>query len=1009
MKTTPPYTKVNPADSPPQTTIATASATSGYAVREMEGYRSEEAITMAGRDPSILKLFISYSHHGGDKKLKEDLETRLQKRFKSAKTSYRIQLISDRNVEVGQKLGKEPDTKIPELIQKCDGAILLLSTDFVNSDYIMRDVEMPLFRELGFPLFPLAFKVLDLERQELAGIEKHLIFFYEKQVKKQSLQEVWDKGKESERVHLVNEFAKAIEARIEDFRLGNEEAVGKLKTQNAIFLASLARAIAQSRGKDFYDRELFVETSGWERSFGALKGNRIDNVLEHLYKWAIDPQKPIMCALFGDYGMGKTFTCRMLTRKMLAEHQQTPQAHLPLPIYLGLRFCPSDKADSLDSILAEILRRSSPISETERLTPQRVIELAQNGAALIIFDGFDELAVHYSKEKMGHFLRELWRILPDEGEAPSRGKPREQRAKLLISCRTHFFENFGADQEAIFLGKKREGKKDYLFCELDYLDAEQIRQYLRLRLKCDTAALQRIEALLQEVYDLPGMAKRPYLLSLISEHIPQLEADAAAGRAINTARLYEIFISEWLNRDEGKHNFMPRHKLRIMRELALHFHIEGIKSIKSMNADAVSNWLAKWLYRNQEIGFAYKNSDGNTVLEKDLRTATFIIRATDEDFGFAHTSLQEYFLASRIVEALANMEADTANILAIPLPSTETLDFAAQLWALQEKECAIAGQQLTAILEKGYTPRASELCLALWLALAKHDLPCPHPQDVHLEGAKLTGWELANIDLVNCQLQGAELQGMKLRNVRALKGDFSGALLAYAEAFDCDFSGASFAEIQGGASVWKRCNLDASLWRGATLTYAQFINCNLAEAREMPDNRLTSFIQSPPFPTPFAAGFQINTYTGHSESVTSCAFAPDGKSIVSGANDNTLRLWDVATGKEIRKFTGHPNSVTSCAFAPDGQSIVSGARDNTLRLWDVPTGTCLKIFAYLPQGQFASWLPTEQRLLASSSEAWRWLGLTPAEGFARYPIEALDVWQQPEQNEYHRKQRTKTP
>jgi len=43
---------------------------------------------------------------------------------------------------------------------------------------------------------------------------------------------------------------------------------------------------------------------------------------------------------------------------------------------------------------------------------------------------------------------------------------------------------------------------------------------------------------------------------------------------------------------------------------------------------------------------------------------------------------------------------------------------------------------------------------------------------------------------------------------------------------------------------------------------------------------------------------------GHTEYVSSVAFSPDGKTALSSAHDNTLRLWDVATGQTLRTFKG---------------------------------------------------------------------------------------------------------
>ena len=65
----------------------------------------------------------------------------------------------------------------------------------------------------------------------------------------------------------------------------------------------------------------------------------------------------------------------------------------------------------------------------------------------------------------------------------------------------------------------------------------------------------------------------------------------------------------------------------------------------------------------------------------------------------------------------------------------------------------------------------------------------------------------------------------------------------------------------------------------------------------------------------------------------SVAWSPDGKRIVSGSLDATVKVWDADTGAETRTLKGHTQFVNSVAFSPDRKRIISGSGDNTLKVW----------------------------------------------------------------------------
>lgn len=83
----------------------------------------------------------------------------------------------------------------------------------------------------------------------------------------------------------------------------------------------------------------------------------------------------------------------------------------------------------------------------------------------------------------------------------------------------------------------------------------------------------------------------------------------------------------------------------------------------------------------------------------------------------------------------------------------------------------------------------------------------------------------------------------------------------------------------------------------------------------------------------------LNLLTGHSDSIKSVSFSPDGSTIATGSasrfRDSTVHLWDANTGRNINTLTGHTSLVSCVSFTSDGSILASGSMDGTILLWDV--------------------------------------------------------------------------
>jgi WD40 repeat protein/formylglycine-generating enzyme required for sulfatase activity len=86
-------------------------------------------------------------------------------------------------------------------------------------------------------------------------------------------------------------------------------------------------------------------------------------------------------------------------------------------------------------------------------------------------------------------------------------------------------------------------------------------------------------------------------------------------------------------------------------------------------------------------------------------------------------------------------------------------------------------------------------------------------------------------------------------------------------------------------------------------------------------------------------GNQLQVLHGHTDQLNCACFSPDGTQVLTGSNDRTARLWDVATGKELQRYVSL-TPVNFVCFSPDGRRVLTGS--NVVQLWDAQSGMKLQ-------------------------------------------------------------------
>ena len=126
--------------------------------------------------------------------------------------------------------------------------------------------------------------------------------------------------------------------------------------------------------------------------------------------------------------------------------------------------------------------------------------------------------------------------------------------------------------------------------------------------------------------------------------------------------------------------------------------------------------------------------------------------------------------------------------------------------------------------------------------------------------------------------------------------------------------------------------------------YDQQADADFKRMREL-EQQVKHSAPTPPNPQPsshYSTWHCAYTLSRHTQTVAAVAITRDGKKLVTGSHDRTLRLWSTKTGSLLKTFSDHTKAIYCVAVSWDGKLAASGGVAQTIKIWDMRTGELLR-------------------------------------------------------------------
>lgn len=368
-------------------------------------------------------------------------------------------------------------------------------------------------------------------------------------------------------------------------------------------------------------------------------------------------------AILGEYGTGKSTFSRYYSYKCAKRHMQKNKTteYFRIPIVFNLS--DFNKEINIESLIVNHLDRVCQVNNPKYSIFEK---MNKEGLFLLIFDGFDEMAVKTSYDVLLKNISQIQKL-----SIPS-------KSKLILTSRPEYFKNIEEEEKILesnniklinykTLTSIRNSK--FAKINLSLFNENQISAFIKKRLESldiKSSELKQYVEIIDNIYDLKSLSKRPVLLDMIIQTLPIL-VKTNLQYSISINLLYKTFLNNEIERQIVDKN------RDMLIESSDRFAIMESLSLEIFSIDRQE-------FSGEDIaltGNKYFDNINKKEIEyfiRDFLNCSFLTR-TGDLFKYSHKSIYEYLVAKSLSIKILN---DDIAIFARKPISSEILYFIAE-------------------------------------------------------------------------------------------------------------------------------------------------------------------------------------------------------------------------------------------------------------------------------------------------------------------------------------------